>query len=408
MSSEPWPGQMDVRLPREPVRTPMKIALVLDRFDADVGGLERWTDQLAHWLVGEGHEVHVVATIAERSLASGITPHRLPASASRLRRAADAERVVRSVHPDVVHDLGTGWYFDVLQPQFGSRIADWRQSLRAEPWFQRPLRAVSPWRRRAYRERRQLETQQLQSRRGVIVAVSRMVESHLRELHGVDPRRIRVVYNGVDTEHFTPAGPTADRPEIRARLGLGREDVLFLVAAHNLKLKGAGTALKALARLEPCAQLAFIGHGDNRAYLDQARALGIAPRCHFLGFVDDLAPYYRAADVYLHPTFYDPCSLTVLEAWASGLPVITTRLNGAAELMTPGQHGFVVAEPGDAGAVAAAMYRMLNAGQRAAMAAPARALAMAHSCAANFREIVSVYEWAVDQRVQAPASAGDP
>ena len=43
-------------------------------------------------------------------------------------------------------------------------------------------------------------------------------------------------------------------------------------------------------------------------------------------------PYYAAADLYVHPTFYDPCSLVVLEAAACGLPIITSRYNGAAEL----------------------------------------------------------------------------
>jgi glycosyltransferase involved in cell wall biosynthesis len=210
----------------------MNIAVVLDRFDPDLGGLERWGYQLVKWLVGEGHNVHVVAMeFAEHGLALDISRHRFQASASWLRRAAAAERCLRSVQADVVHDLGTGWYFDVFQPQFGSRIAGWRQSVRAEPWYGRPLRVLSPGRRRSYWSRRQLEKRQLGSPRGVIVAVSRLVEFHLRHLHGVDPRRIRLVYNGVDTEHFTPARRTTDRPAIRAALGLGHEDVLCLVAA---------------------------------------------------------------------------------------------------------------------------------------------------------------------------------
>ncbi len=374
----------------------MKIALVLDRFDPDVGGLERWGYQLAKWLAGEGHSVHVVAAeFAAQSLALGITPHRFNAAASPWQRAAAAERCLRSLQADIVHDLGTGWYFDVFQPQFGSRIAGWRQSIRAEPWYRRPLNVLSPGRCQGYWSRRQLEKRQLRSPCGVIVAVSHLVESHLRRLHGVNPERIRLVYNGVDTEHFTPARRTTDRPAIRARLGLSDEHVLFLVAAHNLKLKGAASALAAFRRVAPAApgaRLAFIGHGDNRAYLDAARSLGIAERCHFLGYVDDSAKYYSAADVYLHPTFYDPCSLTVLEAWASGLPVITTRLNGASELAISGQHGFVVPDPRDVRRVAAAMCQLLNAELRDAIAVRVRTLALANSSIANFQKIMRVYE----------------
>jgi len=390
----------------------MNIAVVLDRFDPDVGGLERWAYELVRWLVGAGHDVHVVAMeFADHGLTLDITPHRFQASASPLHRAAAAERCLRSVRADVVHDLGTGWYFDVFQPQFGSRIAGWRQSVRAEPWYCRPLSVLSPGRRRRYWSRRQLEKRQLGSPRGVIVAVSRLVEFHLRHLHGVDPRRILLVYNGVDTEHFTPARRATDRPVIRAALGLGDADVLFLLAAHNLTLKGAGAALAAFRRVavaDPAARLAFIGRGDSRAYLGAARALGIAERCHFLGFVDDSAKYYSAADVYLHPTFYDPCSLAVLEAWASGLPVITTRLNGAAELATPGQHGCIVPDPRDVQGMAAAMQQLLNAERRAAIAGPARTLALANSSTVNFQRIMRVYESAMAQRAHAggePASS---
>ena len=385
----------------------MKIAVVLDRFDADVGGLERWAYQLVKWLVGEGHNVHVVAMeFADHGLALDITPHRFEASASRLRRAAAAECCLRSVRADIIHDLGTGWYFDVFQPQFGSRIAGWRQSVRAEPWYGRALSVLSPGRRCSYWSRRQLEKRQLGSPRGIIVAVSRLVEFHLRHLHGVDPGRMRLVYNGVDTEHFTPARRTTDRPVIRAALGLGDADVLFLVAAHNLTLKGAGAALEAFRRVaatDAAARLAFIGRGDSRAYLGAARALGIADRCHFLGFVDDSAKYYSAADVYLHPTFYDPCSLAVLEAWASALPVITTRLNGAAELAIQGQHGFIVSDPRDVQEVAAAMHQLLNPERRAAIAGPARTLALANSSTVNFQRIMRVYESVMAQRVPAGA-----
>ena len=108
--------------------------------------------------------------------------------------------------------------------------------------------------------------------------------------------------------------------------------------------------------------------------------------------------FAAAADVYLHPTFYDPCSLAVLEAWASGLPVITTRLNGAAELATPERHGFVVSDPRDVGQLAAAMRRLMNADLRASIAAPARALAVANSNAVNFQKIMSVYESVVGRR----------
>ena len=380
----------------------MKIALVLDRFDPELGGLESWTASLARWLVERGHDVHVFAgTRSAHAVPSGMSFVPIPPAASRLGRARNAERLLRELRADVVHDTGTGWYFDVFQPQFGSRIADWKQNLLLERWPRRIARWLSPRLRLAYLERRRLEARQLASRRGVIVAVSRMVESQLRTLHGVPSERIRVVYNGVDTERFRPARRQSDRPAIRRELAFEADDAVFLLTAHNLRLKGGAVALAAFARLardHPGAHLAVIGRGDTTRWRALAARLGIARQVHFLGFVDEPARYYAAADALVHLTFYDPCSLVVLEAWASGLPVITTRHNGAAELMRAGVHGFVVDDPTDPDEVSVLMGRLLDARLRNAIAEPARALALAHSRDVNFAEIATLYEQAIDQR----------
>ena len=74
-------------------------------------------------------------------------------------------------------------------------------------------------------------------------------------------------------------------------------------------------------------------------YRRLARSLGIAQTVHFLGFHSDIRECYAASDFFVLPTYYDPCSLVVLEALACGLPVITTLQNGAGELITDGRAG---------------------------------------------------------------------
>src|SRR6185312_17202667 len=95
-------------------------------------------------------------------------------------------------------------------------------------------------------------------------------------------------------------------------------------------------------------------------------------RVHFVGHCPDMRNAYFAADFLVHPTFYDPCSLVVLEALACGLPVITTRYNGAAELLSPPADGLVLDDPHDAPATAAAITRMLGRGYRVAASQAAR------------------------------------
>jgi UDP-glucose:(heptosyl)LPS alpha-1,3-glucosyltransferase len=98
------------------------------------------------------------------------------------------------------------------------------------------------------------------------------------------------------------------------------------------------------------------------------------------------------------PTFYDPCSLVALEAWASGLPVITSRFNGAAELMTPGEEGFVVDDPRDARQVALWMECLLDESARSKMAYAARALALEHSTEKKFAAIMEIYQQQAGRR----------
>jgi hypothetical protein len=115
----------------------MKIALVLDHFDGRKGGLEAYSCDLAQWLAARGHEVHVTAFGFGQPLPDGLRCHQLEVSRSPCTRAATAERFLRSLAPDIVHDMGIGWYFDVLQPHFGTRSTSRRRSLAAESLPQR-------------------------------------------------------------------------------------------------------------------------------------------------------------------------------------------------------------------------------------------------------------------------------
>ena len=76
--------------------------------------------------------------------------------------------------------------------------------------------------------------------------------------------------------------------------------------------------------------------------------------------VSDAKPYYADADFFVLPTKHDPCSLVVLEALVMGLPVISTKFNGACEIMTDGVHGFVLDDPADVLRLADRMKRLLD------------------------------------------------
>ncbi len=374
---------------------PLRIALVLDRFDPNYGGLESWAGQWSRWLAGRGHDVHVAAfDVAPGVAGPGVVPHVLPPASGRLARAAEAEGFLGRLDPDLVHDLGVGWRYDILQPQAGSRLANARRDrLSLGRWARFRLR-LSPWHARRAREFRALEERQYGPGPGIVVAVSRMVQADLQRRYGLDEGRIRLVYNGVDLRRLAGLDPGTCRDDLRNSLGL-HDEVLFLFVGHNFRLKGLGPSLEALAilkRARRSCHLAVIGRGPREEYQARARRLGVLDRVSFHGHVTDVRPFFNGADAFVLPTFHDACSLAAGEAWACGLPVITTRWNGAAELMTSGVQGWTLDDPRDARELARHMEMLLDPGRRKMMSEAARELGSGLSLENNFARIEEIIE----------------
>ena len=304
---------------------------------------------------------------------------------------------------DIVHDIGTGAVADVFQPQTGSRIVNSALDLAALSW-RRWLRAkLSMPRRRWLREIAALERRQFADPARVI-AVSGMVRDQIAARYGVDGRQMTVIHNGVDTTRFDPTRLTARRATVRARWGLQGMPV-FLLVANNFQLKGVAVAIRAMARLGsalPQAQLVVAGSGDARPYLELAARLGVADRVVFLGRVADMPDVYAAADAAIQPTHYDACSLATLEGLACGLATITTRTNGAGELIREGVEGFVLPHSNDAQALAQAMVRLGDANLSARMGVAGRRLARAHALKLTHARVAAFYA----QRLRLRGGAG--
>lgn len=385
----------------------MKIALALESFDPHRGDTEALTFELARQLIRLNHEVHVVAQhFSEAGLELPIVPHRIRATRSPLGRAKAAETKLRSLRADVIHDMGISGHADVFTSYIGSPIGMWQRQLAGVPWWSRPLRRTGLRLISHYRQQAELARRQLEQSDSIAVAVSEMVAGDYRSIHGLSAERIRVVYGGVDIKKFSPHIRKLRRGTTRRNLGVGTKELLLLSLADGDHQGTWALTFQALRRLnakQVPARLVIVG--ENRAAPPRKLAdrLGVAKNVKIVGPVSDLIPYFAAADVYLSPTLYAPCSLAVLEAAACGLPCITTRQNGATDLLTDGTDSRVLKRH-SAVELADCIESFRDPERCERMGRAARRTAMKHTLDRHVDRILQIYEEVVEARGQAEPS----
>lgn len=219
----------------------------------------------------------------------------------------------------------------------------------------------------------------------VIVAVSEKVAQELVNI-GVPRSRIQVIVNGVDLQEFAPG--VAERQ----KLGLPQDVNLALFAGDiRTSRKNLDTVLSALVKV-PDLHLAVVGDTEGSPFPQLAASLGLNQRVHFLGYRRDIADIMRAVDLFVFPSRYEACTLVLLEALASGLPVITATATGGAELVTP-DCGVVLPNTDDSDALAAALLSLVS--DRALMqqmGKAARSVAEQHSWKIMAQAYVELFE----------------
>jgi UDP-glucose:(heptosyl)LPS alpha-1,3-glucosyltransferase len=384
----------------------LRFATAIRDFSRRKGGAERYVVDLCTRMAKEDFEVHVYAEQWEEEV-EGIHFHRVktipfPKSARLLSFAVRATQGMVNENYDVTLGVGNTLKADVLQPHGGVHWAWFWRSLRAYDhpflWVIKFLgRVLSPkqW-TQGYIENAPYRKNNFYK----IVAISDMVKQDVVHWYGVPEDRISVVYNGVDTERFHPRN-RQHREEIRRRHGIGDEFVILFVS-NNFRMKGLVYLIKALAEIkkfDPTSYKCLVLGRDRKApYVRLAEKLGISQEVIFAGSTDEPEKYYGAADLLVHPTFYDACSLTVLEALASGLPVITTVLNGAAGTITDGQGGFVIQSPRDHQALPEKIAFFFDERRRQESRVLARRCMERFPMELNYREMVSVLLKSVEDR----------
>ena len=330
------------------------------------GGIERVVLECANFLAGRGHEVHLYAADWDRdALDAGVIVHPIPLPARGalprlLSYARQSKRALAASRPpaDVYGSFGVEsplggvmWVPSVHKAWLeASRLQrDWKGRLRQKANLNHPFVLAMEREHFAGRRYRRL------------IALTDQVKSDLMRFYEVPSEDIAVLPNGYSPTEFSVCRASAHRAPMRRALGYGDEDKVVIFVANELERKGFGPLLRAIALLgDARLRLLAVGRLDADRYAGEIRRLGLSDRVQFTGPSNDVATYYAAADLFALPTQYEAWGLVIVEAMACGLPVVTSRLAGAAAAVIEGRTGTLLDDPNDPAEIAAKMRPLLD------------------------------------------------
>lgn len=341
----------------------MNLAFIRRRFSA-TGGAENYLERLAGTLVKQGHQVALWCESwgAHESLIQKVEK---VDSASPWEFAREIERAKLEHRHDLVFSLERIFGCDIYRAGDGVH-AEW-MDLRTD--YSPVLGRIRNWTKPKNRSVLKLERILFDpaKTRGVIANSKRGKDEIIRHF-GFPEERIQVIYNGVPFERFS----SGNRETGRKALQVNPDTIVVLLVGAGAERKGHRFARAAVEAV-----------GDSRLKLvivDHPRQV-------------PMPDLYAAADVFLLPTMYDPFANVTLEALAAGLPVITTIHNGASEIITHGQNGFVLNRADDINGIAKILRSLISSPEaRQALAQPARVLAQQFTLERNVSETLAFCE----------------
>ena len=370
--------------------SPLRLALVAHRFQRN-DGQGRVNYEVALAALEQGVQLTLLAAFCADEIATHpnarfvrLGSERLPTQL--LRNVAFANQSARWLQKhrkdlDLVQANGfiTWAACDVVTAHFvhtswaKSPCYPYARPLRPYALYQRAFTALNArWERRAFRSARQ------------IIAVSEVVARDVQQL-GVPAERTQVIYNGVDTTEFAPGA--ADRPSFGLPIGV---PLALFVGDIRSPRKNLETLLRAVVRL-PSLHLAVAGDAEGSPAPALAQSLGIASRVHFVGKTPRIAVLMRSVDLFVFPSRYEAHPLVVLEAMASGLPILLSKNVGSVSSF--GDLVDVLQDPEDEAALAAQIAALLSSPERMqTMGAQARERALALRWSETTQAYLRVYE----------------
>ncbi len=323
----------------------MKIAILKKDYSENGGGAERYARQVCRALAKRKHDVFVYSQTFSESCPDGINHVKVSKNnfAGCSATAAfhnSVQKVLRRCDYDIVYALSRTYPSDFYRVT-ESLHCEWMKI--RYPRYQ----LYNPRHMGILNLERKIFNPQ---NSGIIICNSELTRRQVILNFSFPEERIKVVRNGVDHQEFMPANEF-EKGEIRKRLELPEDKFIVFFAASDFRIKGLANALKAVSMLPAPIKsktlLLIAGGGSVCEYRRLADSLKVSGNLFFAGRIAKVRDYYVSSDILIHPTLYEPFANVCLEALACGLPVLTTRTNGASELIKEGENGFTVTSASD-------------------------------------------------------------
>ncbi|RMG70833.1 MAG: glycosyltransferase family 1 protein, partial [Nitrospirae bacterium] len=225
-------------------------------------------------------------------------------------------------------------------------------------------------------------------------AISNLVKENIIEHYGVDEKLIDVIYNAVDLERFYPENKKRYRNEVRETYGIPQDRIVILFVGSGFERKGLSYLIKAVELIKEPLTLMVVGKGKS----EKLKKLIKRQQVIFCGPQKNIERFYASADIFAFPTIYEPFGNVHLEALASGLPVITTVLSGASEIITDGKEGFVLKNPEDTVTLKTYIEHFMDETILKQMSENARSLAERFSFDRHIEETLRLYKSVISQK----------
>jgi UDP-glucose:(heptosyl)LPS alpha-1,3-glucosyltransferase len=377
----------------------VKIALVHKRLDKS-GGTELDLYRTAAGLRDLGHEVHLfcsefVIDPPERTFAHSIPIVPLGRTARLWSFATIAPRIIRPFPCDLVMNFDRLFFQDVLRSGGGSHRA-FLQEVGKEGGLRRRLwHRLSPY----HRSLLALERQQFKpGHYKRILTVSEAVKRELLATYAVPKDKVTVIYNGVDHKRFHPGLRDRFRETIRKKWHIPPDAPVVLFVGNSFRRKGLDRLLKVWSFPEMKEIYLMVVGDDARPGRYKALAERQANgRVVFVGRRDDVECYYGAADLLALPAVTEAFGNVVLEALASGLPVVVSRNVGAAEVLRGGLAEGIVVHPEDPEEIGTQLLAMLQRSLHPSFSSAARKLGKEYSWQNHFNKLEQFLKETVEQ-----------